>query len=174
MNTLLRLLERLSGLQHLALALASVWLLASSPWLGMRRILPADPTFWDLAHVGVGLAAGALAVTYTLTQTAGGRWRTRFPWLTGRVAGMGRDLAGLARGRIPASDGEGLFPALKGLVLIFLLATVATGLGWLISDGSRAALDWRSWHLMLANVFGWLLLAHVVAGFAHLLEFLRD
>jgi hypothetical protein len=169
-----RLLQRFSGLQHLLAAVASVWLIATSPWVGMRRVVPEHPTFWDLAHIGVGLFAAVLAVTYFVTQTVGGRWRQHFPWLLGRLGETGRDVAGLFRGRIPPSGGEGLFPVIQGLTLLLLLAAAVTGVGWLAADGSRAALAWREWHVVAANAFGWCLLAHAIAGLAHVLEFMRD
>lgn len=168
-----RLLERFSGLQHLLLALGTIWLIVTSPWVGMRRIVPENPTFWDLSHIGLGIAVAALALSYFLTQSVGGRWRQHWPWLVGRVVPAGRDLAGLVRGRIPPSGGDGLFPMIQGLALVLLLAASATGAGWLIADGSRAALAWREWHIVTANAFGWSLLAHALAGAAHVLEFRR-
>jgi hypothetical protein len=80
----------------------------------------------------------------------------------------------LFRGRIPPSGGQGLFPVIQGLALLLLLAASVTGVGWLIADGSRAALAWRDWHAITANAFGWCLLAHAIAGLAHVLEFARD
>jgi hypothetical protein len=169
-----RLLERFSRLQHLVLALTSVFLIATSPWLGMRRIVPENPTFWDLAHIVIGLPVAVLAATYFITQTIGGRWRQHYPWLTGRLGAAARDVAGLFRARIPPSGGEGLLPLIQGLTLLLLLAAAVTGAGWLVADGSRAALAWREWHIVAANAFGWCLLAHALAGLAHVLQFMRD
>lgn len=167
-------LERTAGAQHALVAAASVWLIATSPWIGMRRILPEHPTFWDLAHVWIGLATAVLAVTYLAANIVGGRWRQHWPWLLGRIGPAGRDLAGIFRGRIPQSGGDGLFPVIQGLTLLLLAATAVTGVGWLISEGSRAALAWREWHALAANAFGWCLLVHAIAGIAHVAEFFRN
>lgn len=140
----------------------------------MRRVVPENASFWDRAHLAVGLLAAVLSVTFLLTHLVGARWRGRFPWLAGNFAETGRDVAGLFRGRIPPADGAGLFPAIQGVLLLLFVAAAVTGAGWLAADGSRAALAWREWHALAANAFGWCLLAHVVAAAAHVLEFLRD
>jgi len=169
-----RLLERFSGLQHLLLALGTIWLIFTSPWIGMRRAVPENPSFWDLSHLGLGLLVTLLAFSYLVTQSIGGRWREHWPWLVGRLRPAGRDLAGLFFGRIPPSGGHGLFPMIQGLVFMLLVAASVTGAGWLLADGSRAALAWRDWHIVSANAFGWLLLCHALAGVAHVLELRRD
>jgi hypothetical protein len=168
-----RLLERFSGLQHLLLAFGTIWLIVTSPWIGMRRIVPENATFWDYSHVGLGIVVTLLAICYLATQCVGGRWRQHWPWLVGRIRPAGRDLAGLFRGRIPPSGGDGLFPMIQGLALLLLVAASTTGSGWLIADGSRAALAWREWHIVSANAFAWILLLHALAGAAHVLELRR-
>ena len=50
------LLERLNGLLHGLLALTSVWLIASSPWLGLYHRLPEPAGALNLSHVVLGLA----------------------------------------------------------------------------------------------------------------------
>jgi len=115
-----------------------------------------------------------LALLFFSCSLVQGRWREHFPWLAGNFAGPGRDLAGLLRGHLPGAGGAGLFSALQGLLLLALLATALTGLGWLLVEGSRAALAWREWHALCANFFGALLLLHTLAASAHLLNFLRD
>src|SRR6056297_464328 len=117
-----RLLERSSRLQHLLLAVGAVWLIVTSPWVGMRRIVPDNPTLWDLTHIAIGLVVGLVAVAYFVTQSLGGRWREHWPWWVGRIRPAGRDLAGLFRGRIPPSGGDGLFPVIQGLALLLLIA----------------------------------------------------
>ena len=116
------LLERLSGPLHLTLALLALWLLASSPWLGMYRRLPSHAGFVNLAHVALGLAALLLVLIYLVGCSQGGRWQLYFPWLAGRLGAVGRDLGGLAHGRLPAVEGGGLFALIEGLLLLALLA----------------------------------------------------
>jgi hypothetical protein len=167
------LLERLSGLLHALLAPACIALLATSPWLGMYHALPESPGWLNLSHVIVGLATLPLALVYLVACTQHGLWRTYFPWLAGQVGGMRRDLAGLARGQRPMSEGGGLFAALEGLLLVALLAVSATGAAWFILQGGDAAVAVRSVHATCAHVFGWLLGAHVLAVSLHLVDLVR-
>ena len=168
------LLERLSGPLHIALALFALWLLASSPWLGMYRSLPPHAGFVNLTHVALGLAALPLVVIYIVGCSQGGRWQLYFPWLAGRLGAVGRDLGGLARGRLPAVEGGGLFALIEGLLLLALLATGLTGAAWLLLQGSDAAMVWCDVHGVLARVFGGLLILHLLAVSLHLLDFVRD
>jgi len=167
-------MERTAERLHLPIALLSIWLLASSPWLALRRVIPSAPGFWNWNHMLFGLLLLPLALLFFSCSLVQGRWREHFPWLAGNFAGPGRDLAGLLRGHLPGAGGAGLFSALQGLLLLALLATALTGLGWLLVEGSRAALAWREWHALCANFFGALLLLHTLAASAHLLNFLRD
>ena len=48
----------------------------------------------------------------------GGRWKLYFPVAAGNGAAVGRDLAGLLRGKVPAAEGGGLFGAIEGLLLV--------------------------------------------------------
>ena len=169
-----RLLDKTSRAQHWTAATLSIWLIATSPWIAMRRIVPESPSFWDRAHIALGLALVAIALTYLVTNLVDGRWRAQFPWAAGNLSEVKSDLKAIARLRIPAAGGAGLFSLVQGFLLVLLLATAATGLGWLLADGSRAALAWREWHIIAANVFAWLLVAHVAASALHLLDFLRD
>ncbi len=168
------LLDRTGRAQHWLAAALSIWLIATSPLISMRRIVPQSPTFWDYAHIGLGIALAVIAVTYFVTSLLDGGWRRHFPWVAGNLSEVGSDLKAVARLKIPSSGGAGLFSLIQGLLLVLLLATAATGLGWLIAEGSRAALVWREWHMIAANVFAWLLVVHVIASALHLLEFLRD
>lgn len=168
------LLERLSGPLHLTLALGGLWLLASSPWLRMYRHLPAAPGFVNLAHVVAGLTVALLAPVYLAHNAIGQRRQLCFPWLTGDMGAVARDIAGLARGHLPAAEGGGLLAMLEGLLLLALLATGLTGLGWLIVQGSAAAAAWCDVHVVCARVFAGLLLAHVLAVSLHLLDFVRN
>lgn len=140
----------------------------------MRRIVPESATFWDRAHIGLGLALTLLAVTYLLINLVDGRWRQYFPWAAGNLVEVRSDLAGIVQRRIPMAGGAGLFSLIQGLLLIGLLATALTGLGWLLADGARVALAWREWHIAIADGFVWLLVVHVVASALHLLDFLID
>lgn len=169
-----RLLDRTRRAQHWLAAALAAWLIATSPWISMRRVVPESASFWDYAHIGLGSALVAFSITYFAANLIDGRWRQHFPWAAGNLSEVRTDLACIARAKIPSAGGAGLFSLIQGLLLIFLLATALTGLGWGLADGSRAALAWREWHMIAANVFAWLLALHVVASALHLLDFLRD
>ncbi len=167
------LLGRLSGALHPVLAVLALWLLASSPWLRMYGHLPATG-FANHAHVAVGLAVALLTPWYLARCSLGERRRLCFPWLTGHMGAVARDVAGLARGRLPAAEGGGLLAMLSGLLLLALLATGLTGAGWLVVQGSDAARAWCDVHVACARVFAGLLLLHVLAVSLHLLDFVRN
>ena len=169
-----RLLDQTSWTQHWLAAALSVWLIVTSPWISMRRIVPENPAFWDWTHIIFGLALVAIGIIYLATNLIDGRWRERFPWAAGNLSEVKSDLKAIAKLKVPSAGGAGLFSLIQGLLLVLLLATAATGLGWLLADGSRAALAWREWHILVANIFAWLLALHVVASTLHLLDFLRD
>lgn len=169
-----RRLERVADRLHPIVAISTLWLILTSPWVVLRRTIPGNPGFFDLMHVGIGVAMAVIAVVYLWANTAAGRWRQYFPWLAGNLAEVRTDLAGLTRGRIPAAGGAGLFSLIEGLLLLALLTTALTGAGWLAADGSRTALAWREWHIVAADVFIAVLVVHIIAAGAHLLEFLRD
>jgi cytochrome b561 len=61
----------------------------------------------------------------------------------------------------------------KGLVLVALLVTAITGVGWLAVQGTAAAFEWRTWHLYAARTFAGLLVAHVVAVALHVVAIAR-
>jgi len=168
------LLDRLNGPLHLAVALGALWLFASSPWIGMYDRLPEPPGWINLAHVAVGLAALVSAAVYAAGCVQGGRWRELFPWAGGDLAAVGRDLAGLARGRLPAVEGGGLFPLIEGLLLVALLATALTGAAWLLLPGTEAAAALREQHVFAARACGGLLALHVVGVALHLLDLFRE
>lgn len=168
------LLDRLANPLHLLIALATLWLLATSAWLGMYRRLPDPVAFIDLSHVLLGFAALALGAVYALACTLGGRWRLYFPWLGGQGAAVLRDLRGLARGERPMSEGGGLFGAIEGLLLIALLAAGLTGALWFAQQGTDAALAWRSAHGVAAWTFAGLLAAHVISVSLHLVDLIRN
>lgn len=168
------LLERLSGALHGLLAAASLWLVCSSPWLVMVDRLPRQAGVIDLAHVGAGLAVALLLPAYLVHCLAGSRWRQLLPWPGGGMAPVWRDLAGLARGRLPAVEGGGLLALLEGLLLLALLASALSGLGWLAAQGGPAALDWADAHSLCARGFTGLLLLHLAAVSLHLLDFVRS
>jgi len=140
----------------------------------MRRIVPESPGFWDYAHIGLGIALAAIAVTYFAAQTIGGGWRRHFPWVAGDLSEVNSDFKAIANLKIPSAGGSGLFSLIQGLLLVMLLATAITGVAWLAADGARIALAWREWHMLAANVFAWLLVGHVVASALHVLDFMRD
>lgn len=167
------LLERLSGALHLTLAVACLWLLASSPWLRMVSRLPASPGVVNLAHVVVGLTVLLLVPFYLLHCSLGERRQLCFPWLTGHMGAVKSDVTGLAHGRLPAAEGGGLLAMLEGLLLLALLATALSGAGWLLVQGSQAALAWYDVHVNCARIFGGLLGLHVLGVSLHLLDFVR-
>lgn len=159
---------------HPLLAVLAVWLIATSPWVAMFRRFPAAPGFLDYAHVVTGVLALLASLAYFVTVTQAGRWKWFFPWAAGETGAMARDLTGALQGRVPPADGPGLYGAIKGLVLLALLATALTGAAWLLLQGSQAALLFRDWHTAAVRVLIILLLVHVAAVATHLLELLRD
>ncbi len=60
-------LEKLAARQHLAVALLSAWLIATSPWIEMLRRVPREAGFLDYSHVVLGFVTLAIAITYTVT-----------------------------------------------------------------------------------------------------------
>lgn len=165
-------IDRAGRLQHWLVALPALWLVLTSPWIGMRRIVPDSATFWDRVHIGLGLALTVLAVTYLVTNVIDGRWRQHFAWLAGNLSEVRSDFNAIVRLRVPSADGAGLFAVIQGLLLLLLLAAALTGVGWLMADGARVALVWREWHIVSADCFAWLLVVHVLASALHLLDFL--
>lgn len=166
--------EAASDRLHLAIAALSLWLILTSPWVSMLRRIPAGAGWLDYAHVLLGCVLLVPALAYARTCTRAGRWRVYYPYTPALIGGVGRDLAGLVRGRIPASEGGGLFGLIEGLLLVLLLATAASGVAWLLAQGSVEALDWRAHHILSARVFIGLLVLHVVTVAMHLLDLLRD
>lgn len=168
------LLDRLTNPLHLLIALASVWLIASSPWIGMYQRMPDELDVINLSHAVLGLALLPLGGVYFAACTIGGRWRLYFPWIAGQFGDLGRDLAGVLRGRRPGSEGGGLFAMIEGLLLLALLAAAATGTLWYAMQGTDAAVHWRGHHLIAVRCFAVLLLLHIVAVLLHFVDLVRD
>jgi len=168
------LLDRLNGPLHLVVALAGVWLVLSSPWIGMYHQMPDEPGFLNLSHVVLGFVALLAGIVYTAGCLVGGRWRQYFPWAGGDIGAVGRDLAGLLRGRRPSVEGGGLLPMIEGLLLAALLAAGATGALWFFAQGTEAAVGWRAQHIVAARACAVLLLLHFVGVLSHLLDFVRE
>ena len=168
------LLDRLVNPLHLLIALASTWLVASSPWIGMYDGLPENPGAVDLSHVVVGLGVLPLAVVYFAACTLGGRWRLYFPWAAGQLGGIGRDLAGIGKGQRPGSEGGGLFAAVEGLLLLALLGVAVTGALWFLGRGTESAVLWRGHHIVAARALVGLMLLHVLAVSLHFVDLVRD
>lgn len=160
--------------QHFAVAALSLWLILTSPWVSMLRRIPSGAGWLDYAHVVVGCLLLVLGLAYARTCTREGRWQLYFPYAPAQAAQVGRDLAGLLRGRIPASEGGGLSGLIEGLLLVALIATAATGVAWLLAQGSVDALAWRGHHILAARLFIGLLVLHVLMVATHLLDLLRD
>lgn len=155
-------------------AALSAWLILTSPWVHMLRQVPRNAGFLDYAHIAVGLIVLVLAVTFTVSCLQFGRWRHYFPWLAGNFSPLGRDLRDLLRGNIPSAEGSGLFGAIKGLLLVSLLATALTGAGWLWFAGGPEAMHWRSYHVVAAQLMIIFYVLHIIAASLHLLEFIRE
>jgi hypothetical protein len=170
----LLLLDRINGPLHLAAALAGAWLLGTSPWIGMYHRMPSTPDWLNLGHVSVGFAALAIGAAYTTGCARGGRWREYFPWAGGEFAAVGRALAGIFRGRVPAVEGGALFPLVEGLLLLALLAAGLTGAAWYFVQGTDAAVLLREQHIVAARAFGVLMLLHLVGVALHFLDFVRE
>ena len=160
--------------QHVAVAALSVWLIASSPWLGMLRRVPANASWVDYTHVALGFVSLVLALTYTWSCVREARWRLYFPVVPPQSGGLRDDLAGLLRGRLPAAEGGGLFGLIEGLVLLALVLTALSGGAWFLAQGGTTALGWRAAHIHVAHWLIVLLVLHVVTVSLHLLDFVRD
>jgi hypothetical protein len=168
------LLRRLAQHQHLLLALLSAWLILSSPWVHMFRRIPRTAGALEYAHIGLGLVALVLAVTFAISCTRRGRWRRHFPWLVGDLRQAGSELRGLSRGQVPTAEGGGLFAIIEGVLLLTLLATALTGAAWLLVAGSAEAVTWRHFHILAARGMMAALLLHVLSVALHLLDFIRE
>jgi len=166
--------DTLTGRLHAAVALVSAWLVLTSPWIAMYRRMPDDADFLNTSHVLLGFAALVVAAPYLLSCVRAGRWRLYFPWMAGQGGGALRDLAGLCRGRIPSSEGGGLFAVIEGFALLLLLVTAASGAAWFFTQTSGDALAWRSIHVVSARTFVFLAVTHVITVSLHLLELVRD
>ena len=163
--------ESLLNRQHAAVAAVVAWLVLTSPWVAMLRRVPAGAGFLDYAHVVLGFAGLLLAVTYPLSCVRAGGWRIYFPWVAGPLGPVGRDLAGLFRGRIPSAEGGGLYSLIEGLLLIAFAVAALTGAAWFLANGSDAALDWRACHIVAARCLVGLAVLHILAVASHLLDF---
>ncbi len=164
-------LETLVNRQHAAVAAVVAWLVFTSPWVAMLRRVPAGAGFFDYAHVVLGFGGLLLAVTYSFCCVKAGGWRAYFPWVAGPLGPVGRDLAGLFRGRIPSAEGGGLYSLLEGLLLIALATTALTGAAWFLVNGADAALGWRECHVVAARCLVGLVVLHIIAVASHLLDF---
>jgi cytochrome b561 len=162
--------EAVANRLHFAVAAGCGWLIATSPWVGMLRRVPADPGLLDVAHVVVGFATSALALVYAAMVTRGSRWRALFPLGPQGLGAVARDVRGLAQRRIPSAESGGIYALVEGLLLVALLAAVVTGVGWFLSQGGPDALSWRTGHIVSARVLIGLAVAHVLAVASHLLE----
>jgi cytochrome b561 len=166
--------EQSDNRQHFAVALLSLWLICTSPWIAMFRRIPDGAGWLDYAHVALGFATLVLAITYTWSCTRQGRWRLYFPWTPKLFCGPARDLRGLFRGQVPAAESGGLFGFIEGLLLVALAFTAASGVAWFFAQGSSDALVWRAFHIYAARSMIGLLVLHVVTVSLHLLDFVRD
>lgn len=162
--------ETLQNRLHVIIVLLCAWLVLTSPWVAMLRRIPDGAGFFDYAHVVLGVLCLLIALPYAYACTRAGRWRTCFPWLAGEVRPLVRDVTGLFRGRLPVAEGGGLYAVIEGLLLAALLVVAVSGAGWLLTQGTGAALDWRGMHVVGARVLIGLAVAHVVAVATHVLD----
>lgn len=167
-------LDRLASRLHLAVALLSAWLILTSPWIAMFRAVPRGAGVLDYSHIVLGFAALFIAIAYTISCTSAGGWRLYFPWAAGKYQAVGRDIGGLLRGRIPASEVGGLFGVIEGILLVLLLATAITGAAWFFTQGTGDALGWRGYHILAARWLTGLIVVHVVTVSLHLLDLVRE
>jgi hypothetical protein len=159
---------------HLAVAVCGLWLVATSPWLGMLRRIPASAGWLDYAHVAVGFGTLLLGAAFAWSCIREERRALYFPWSPAGLRTVAGEIGGLLRGRIPAAEGGGLIGFLEGLLLVALTAAAATGAIWFLMQGGDAALTWREHHLVAAHVFVALLVLHVLSVSLHVLEFARS
>ena len=172
-ETVQALLDRLKGPLDLAVALVAVWLLASSPWIGMVHRMPDDADRINVGDVTVGFVALLIGVVYTAGGLRGSRWREYFPWAGGELGALGGDVAGMFRGRRPTVEGGVLLPTIEGLLLLAPLAAGLTGAAWFLAQGSDAAVALPVQYAVVAGAFGALLL-HVVGVALLLRDFVRE
>ncbi len=168
------LLDRLNGPLHLLSALAAAWLILGSPWIGMYDRMPQEPGWTNLAHVVVGFAGLAIGLLYAAAVVQGGRWREYFPYLGGDLGTVGRDLAGLLRGRLPTVEGGGLLPMIEGLLLLAFLLAALTGAAWYFVQGTETAVALREAHIVAARACAAIVLLHLLGVALHLLDFVRE
>lgn len=159
---------------HFAVAAISLWLIISSPWVTMLRRVPGSAGWLDWSHVVLGFLILLLGGAYAWTLARDGRWQQLFPLRSSQIGAVRSDVAGLLRGRIPASESGGLFGLVEGMLLAALILTGATGAAWYFAQGTDAALQWREHHQIAARGLIGLLAVHVVTVSLHLVEFVRD
>jgi hypothetical protein len=166
--------EAIGNRLHIAVTLLALWLVTTSPWVSMLRRVPDSAGFFDYAHLILGVFALFVGILYGMVVVHGGRWKLYFPLAAGNAATVGRDLAGLMRGKVPAAEGGGLFGAIEGLLLLALVTAGMSGAVWFLLQGSDAALTWRMLHIVLARILIAAGVLHVLAVASHLLDFVRD
>jgi hypothetical protein len=165
---------RLAARQHLVLALLTAWLFLTSPWVHLYRRIPRNAGWLDLSHVVLGVVTTLLALSFTLYCLRRAGWRVYFPWLSGELGLVGRELKGLFRGELPSADGGGLFALIEGLLLLTMLATGLSGVAWLLVQNTPEALAWRSYHILAARCTLAALVLHIIAVSLHLRDFMGE
>jgi len=165
--------ETLVNRQHAAAAVLATWLILTSPWVAMLANVPQRAGFFDYAHIVTGFLAMLISVSYTISCVRDGGWRLYFPWASGNFGAVGRDVAGLLRGRLPSAEGGGLFAMVEGLLLVAFIVTAVSGAAWALNQGTDLALAWRAHHILAARTFAGLLVLHVLAVASHLVDFVR-
>lgn len=164
----------LAARQHVVLALLTAWLFLTSPWVHLYRRIPRNAGLLDYSHIVLGVVATVLALSFTLYCLRRAGWREYFPWLSGELGLVGRELKGLVRGELPTADGGGLFALIEGLLLLAMLATGLSGVGWLLVQNAPEAVACRSYHIFAARFTLVLLVLHIISVSLHLRDFMGE
>ncbi|QYJ79557.1 cytochrome b/b6 domain-containing protein [Shewanella acanthi] len=159
---------------HLLIVLSCTLLVCTSPWILIGKNLRNQASAWDYLHVYLGLVCAALALLFLLRNTLQGKWHQYYAWLVGDWSQLGADIKGLFKGRLPVAGGKGLFSAIEGIGMLLLLATGLSGVFWFAYQGSAAALEWRAYHQIFADIFVGFLVVHLVLAISHIIEFIRQ
>ncbi|ABV38393.1 conserved hypothetical protein [Shewanella sediminis HAW-EB3] len=173
-SAITKLFAKLNELQHLFIIILSAYLIITSGWILIGRSLRASASFWDLAHVYLGLITAIFSFTFLLSNSLKGKWRQYFPWLKGDFSQLKKDISGLFKGKLPIAGGSGLFSWIEGLGMLVFVGVGFTGVIWYFLQGTPDALLWRGYHIMLAKSFIGFIVLHIVLAGLHLLDFIRD
>lgn len=168
------LVTHLTSTCHKVLILACSYLIFTSPWVFMARKLMPKTTWWNTAHVYLGLFTALLSLFFIISNLSHGKWKLFFPWLCADIKPLLTDIFNIFKGRMPMSGGCGLFSCIEGLGLIALFGTGLTGTFWFFTQGTADALFWRGIHINFAMGFIVYFIIHIICALSHLIEFLKN